>query len=442
MKLLTVLFLYSAVILTNITGQGYIVDQSNAVILAYGGSYSPIYLASYYGQIDVIERLIRNSADVNIRENGGFTPIHVAAQQGHERVVDLLLKNGANINLQTNYGQTPLHCATWNGHEKVVAVLVQNGANVNIQSNDRLTPLNLATIKGNARIVEILKKGQTMRKSDKACQLISHQKSATSKILGGNNAPPNTYIWMAALGQVYYNQYNNQQVFFFCGGTIISNKFILTAAHCLMKFDVNLIRLGTNKLIDSYHPSYDDYQVKSKFVHGSYSNETLKNDIALIEVTNNIQFSNKIGPACLETDVGDLPSHVNLIVTGWGNTKEGSFGGSSPSNDLKMAQLTTVPLSQCNAAILEHNKYASNAMTQNGLSYGQYCAQDRLERSDACGGDSGGPIQYFKDSSPVARVVGIVSFGVGCFSKELPGVYTRVASYLDWIEMIVWPNQF
>lgn len=61
-----------------------------------------------------------------------------------------------------------------------------------------------------------------------------------------------------------------------------------------------------------------------------------------------------------------------------------------------------------------------------------------MDNSDACQGDSGGPIFLNDNVSGVSTIVGIVSFGVSCGS-ELPGVYTRIASFMDWIENIVWP---
>lgn len=98
-----------------------------------------------------------------------------------------------------------------------------------------------------------------------------------------------------------------------------------------------------------------------------------------------------------------------------------------------------MPLSECNRTFLEFNKQSSLAALQSGISESQYCAHDRPGRSDSCGGDSGGPLQIINPDVLLAKIVGIVSFGIGCGSS-LPGVYTRVAYYLDWIESHVWPN--
>lgn len=97
-------------------------------------------------------------------------------------------------------------------------------------------------------------------------------------------------------------------------------------------------------------------------------------------------------------------------------------------------------LEECNTTLLDSNKILNFATLRTGVSEGQYCAYDPKAGNDSCQGDSGGPLQFFSDNtSGIATVVGIVSFGIGCGST-LPGIYTRVAHYLDWIESVVWPN--
>lgn len=99
-----------------------------------------------------------------------------------------------------------------------------------------------------------------------------------------------------------------------------------------------------------------------------------------------------------------------------------------------------MPTIQCNQTFLSYNEKADNLAFRNGISVSQYCAYDPKKITDSCNGDSGGPLQVFlNNNSYVPHVVGIVSFGVGCGS-EYPTIYTRVASYLDWIAPHVWPQ--
>lgn len=94
-----------------------------------------------------------------------------------------------------------------------------------------------------------------------------------------------------------------------------------------------------------------------------------------------------------------------------------------------------MPLSECNRTVLDYNKTPNLVAFRNGVSDGQYCAHDEKGIFDSCQG----PLQIFPDGSDTAEVVGIVSFGIGCGSIW-PGIYTRVARYLEWIESHVWPN--
>lgn len=107
------------------------------------------------------------------------------------------------------------------------------------------------------------------------------------------------------------------------------------------------------------------------------------------------------------------------------------------------AALKTLPLSACSA---NFSNFAITSKTnetaiRDGLRESQYCAHDPNNstdhKSDSCFGDSGGPLQMFLDQF-TAHIVGIVSFSIGC--GYLPGVYTRVAYYTEWIASHVWPE--
>lgn len=100
---------------------------------------------------------------------------------------------------------------------------------------------------------------------------------------------------------------------------------------------------------------------------------------------------------------------------------------------LLKANLTIVDQNEC------RQKYEQLVIRglRGGLADSQLCAWDQKFMKDACKGDSGGPLHAKEDK--IDYIVGIVSFGIGCATKD-PGVYTRVSSYIDWIESIVWPN--
>lgn len=100
-----------------------------------------------------------------------------------------------------------------------------------------------------------------------------------------------------------------------------------------------------------------------------------------------------------------------------------------------------MPILECNATLLEYSRGKNIPSIRNGIIESQYCAYDPDGKKDSCEGDSGGPLQIISDRTDLATIVGIVSFnGAGSCGSKLPSVYTRVASYIPWIESIVWPD--
>lgn len=124
----------------------------------------------------------------------------------------------------------------------------------------------------------------------------------------------------------------------------------------------------------------------------------------------------------------DFDRHVCVICL---------FAGESDRPTLLLkTNVSVVPLFECNRTLVEYNTL-SNQPSLRALSDTQMCALNPNDNSDACQGDSGGPL-FIAEPSGVSTIVGVISFGISCGS-QLPGVYTRVASYKNWIESIIWP---
>ncbi|XP_064211535.1 serine protease grass isoform X1 [Tribolium castaneum] len=270
------------------------------------------------------------------------------------------------------------------------------------------------------------------------------QFDSLDKIVNGNKTGIFEFPWMALLS---YQTRNGPQ--FKCGGTIINPRYILTAAHCVTNLKTPLlgVRVGehdlrtvtdceTNKDKERFcAPPFQDLQIEKVIPHQQYNAKFLTDDIALLRVApiktsgTRPQFQNNLSllfvensrPVCLPLAESRNYNFTNrnAVVTGWGMTENGR-----PSPDLLKVALSVVPLEECKRL------YKTTA----NLNERQLCAGGK--NKDSCGGDSGGPLQVMGRIFGETRIVqqGIVSFGPrNCGSSYLPGVYTRVAAFMDWI---------
>nr|XP_029725628.1 uncharacterized protein LOC109426652 isoform X3 [Aedes albopictus] len=215
-----------------------------------------------------------------------------------------------------------------------------------------------------------------------------------------------------------------------CGGTLIDNQYIITAAHCVKTyngFDLR-VRLGewdVNHDVEFY--PYIERDVISVQVHPEYYAGTLDNDLAILKMDRPVDFTGTphISPACLPDKFTDF-SGQRCWTTGWGKDAFGDYG--KYQNILKEVDVPIVNHHQCQNQLRQ---------TRLGYSYnlnpGFICAGGE-EGKDACKGDGGGPLVCDRNGS--WQVVGIVSWGIGCGKANVPGVYVKVAHYLDWINQV------
>ncbi|XP_055327030.1 venom protease-like [Sitodiplosis mosellana] len=252
-------------------------------------------------------------------------------------------------------------------------------------------------------------------------------------IVGGENALAKEFPHMALIG---FEGRVDKSISWKCGGSLISDFFVLSAAHCMYAPGIgpaSHVLLGDL----NYGSDNDDAQPRQFIIierikHPDFKLPSKYNDIALLRINGPVQFSNYIRPACLP-QTKSIDSH-HVIASGWGRVNYSS----TPSEQLQKVVLELFTQRECNQT------YSNEIGRQ--LSRGidvetQLCAGSHDSRKDTCQGDSGGPIQtYHARVSCMYTLVGVTSFGKVCGTQGTPGVYTRVYTYLQWIEDIVWPN--
>lgn len=121
--------------------------------------FTPLGLASFFEQIDIVKLLLGNEANPNIPANNQFkvAPIHSACAISNYEIVNLLIKNGADVNAKQMQGVTPLHSAAHNGQNELAKLLIDSGADINAKMDNGHTPLFMADEKGFKETAEIIK---------------------------------------------------------------------------------------------------------------------------------------------------------------------------------------------------------------------------------------------------------------------------------------------
>ncbi|XP_055644449.1 serine protease snake-like isoform X2 [Toxorhynchites rutilus septentrionalis] len=251
----------------------------------------------------------------------------------------------------------------------------------------------------------------------------SNCSTSVDLIVNGEAAKRGEFPHQALLGLI--KESSPEEIDFFCGGSLISERHVLTAAHCE---DPTVVRLGEHDLRED--ESQVDFEVDEMVRHPNYTLRLSYHDIALVRLNTAVMFSSFMRPACLWTSVPLNQSTV--IATGFGLTE---FAGNGSSILMKVT-LDVMNKTSC------EEKFAGTKLFKQGIRDEQLCVGSQQEAKDTCNGDSGGPIQVVTDSSTcVLHIVGVTSVGNSCGVGRTDSIYTEVARYIDWIEGEVWPGE-
>ncbi|XP_041761925.1 serine protease snake-like [Anopheles merus] len=245
-------------------------------------------------------------------------------------------------------------------------------------------------------------------------------------IVGGEAAKHGEFPHQALLG--YPREDGSPEPYSFsCGGSLISDRFILTAAHCFSYGDPVIVRLGEYDLtVDS--TTQLDFGIAEIIRHPKYRNSRSYHDLALVRLNETVLFSKVIRPACLWTN--PTLNVSRFVATGFGKQEEGS---TDLSTKLMKVQLDLFPSSDCGELFRDNRKF------RDGIDEGQLCVGSLIGGKDTCQGDSGGPLQTITEPrSCIYNIVGVTSTGAACGVGNSKAIYSKVAHYLDWIEQVVW----
>ncbi|KAF5298247.1 hypothetical protein FQR65_LT09758 [Abscondita terminalis] len=262
------------------------------------------------------------------------------------------------------------------------------------------------------------------------------------RVFGGKQTQFEEFPWAAQLQYQSGSDLTRN-----CGGTLISNKYVVTAAHCVDRAAIRAV----GKLVSVVFGEYDTRNesdclnmlgirscadppliapVDSIIIHPNWNNKppaTIDHDIALVRLNNVIKFTQYIRPICLPMASLLLKDGERLTVAGWGQTE------TEISSPVKLkAVLPIVNKKEC---ALTYKRIKRLTVGE-----GEFCVGGEAG-IDSCTGDSGGPLMYSSqiNGESVWYLAGVVSFGPNqpCGVINYPGLYTYVPKYIDWIHSVI-----
>lgn len=246
---------------------------------------------------------------------------------------------------------------------------------------------------------------------NRVCNCRCGEPNDETRIVGGSESGINEYPWMARLS--YFNR-------FYCGGTLINDRYVLTAAHCIKGFMWFMIKVTFGE----HDRCSDAVRPETRFVLRAFSQKfsfsNFDNDIALLRLNDRVPITSFIRPICLPTVEDVTYVGTKAMATGWGTLKEDG----KPSCLLKEVEVPVLSNEIC----VKDTNYTQKMITSNMMCAGY----PGVGKRDSCQGDSGGPLVALRPDKRYEQI-GIVSWGNGCARPLYPGVYTRVTKYLKWI---------
>lgn len=249
-----------------------------------------------------------------------------------------------------------------------------------------------------------------------------------SRIVGGVESIENDWPWAVALS---YSSIDASTQF--CGGSLIAERWVLTAAHCFVDVTNGIETIRAPNELSAFVGAYDLnaspgqlVEIKQVIPHPDFDAVTYDNDLLLLELKTPV-LGEPFLPLLSDTDMINVTAGELMTVIGWGSTLGYDPSISEPASSypyvLREVSLPYVENTTCNVSLM-------GSVTNNML-----CAGEAAGGKDSCQGDSGGPLMIeLPQGSGQWYQSGVVSWGAGCAAASYYGVYTRVSNYVSWIE--------
>ncbi|XP_075392498.1 transmembrane protease serine 9 [Tenrec ecaudatus] len=230
------------------------------------------------------------------------------------------------------------------------------------------------------------------------------------RIVGGVAASPGEFPWQASLRE--HNEH-------FCGATIVSERWLVSAAHCFNEFQdpAEWVVFAGTVYLSGAEASAVRARVSRIVKHPLYNADTADFDVALLQLASPLPFGRYVQPACLPAASHTFPARKKCLISGWGYLKEDFL-------------VKPEVLQKATVELLDQDLCTS--LYGHSLTDRMVCAGYLDGKVDSCQGDSGGPL-VCQEPSGRFFLAGIVSWGIGCAEAGRPGVYARVTRLRDWI---------